>query len=130
MKWIPRKSAGVQAEPAAIATDGNYAAALQHLAAKLADADPREMARLYFREALSFEKSRQQLQEAMTKVAWRVAGGAMFVALASILGSAALVELKRPEPPVIIRDNTASGDVQVIDVARRAAQVRRAAREL
>lgn len=117
MKWIPRKSAGVQAEPAAIATDSNYAAALQHLAAKLADADPREMARLYFREALSFEKSRQQLQEAMAKIAWRVAGGAMFVALASILGSAALVQLKRPEPPVIIRDNTASGDVQVIDVA-------------
>ncbi len=117
MKWTPRKSAGVQAEPAATATDGNYAAALQHLAAKLADADPREMARLYFREALSFEKSRQQLQEAMTKIAWRVAGGAMFVALASILGSAALVQLKRQEPPVIIRDNTASGDVQVIDVA-------------
>jgi type IV secretion system protein VirB8 len=118
MKWIPGKSARAQAEPVAIAADGNYAAALQHIAAKLADADPREMARMYFKEALSFEKSRHQLQENMTKMAWRVAGGAMFVALASILGSSALVELKRPTPPVIIKDNTATGDVQVIDVAR------------
>lgn len=117
MKWIPGKTAKAQAEPAATATDANSAAALQDLAAKLADADPREMARTFFREALSFEKSRQQLQENLTKIAWRVAGGAMFVALASILGSAALVQLKRPSPPVIIKDNTATGDVQVIDVA-------------
>nr|WP_282100663.1 type IV secretion system protein [Burkholderia sp. Tr-862] len=76
------------------------------------------MARTYFRQALAFEKSKQSMQENMTKIAWRVAGGAMFVALASILGSAALVQLKRPTPPVIIKDNTATGDVQVIDVAR------------
>ncbi|MBN3786101.1 type IV secretion system protein [Burkholderia sp. Ac-20353] len=118
MKWIRKKSPEVQGVPAAVATDGNYAAALQNIAAKLADADPREMARTYFKAALAFEKSKQQLQENMTKIAWRVAGGAMFVALASILGSAALVQLKRPTPPVIIRDNTATGDVQVIDVAR------------
>ncbi|MFC7634383.1 virB8 family protein [Paraburkholderia humisilvae] len=99
-------------------TDGNYAAALQHIAAKFADADPREMARTYFKAALAFEKSTQQQQEKVTKIAWRVAGGAMFVALASILCSAALVQLKRATPPVIIRDNTATGDVQVIDVAR------------
>jgi len=117
MKWMPWKPARVQAEPVAVAVDSNCAAALQHIAAELADADPREMARMYFREALSFEKSRQQLQENMTKIAWRVAGGAMFVALISILGSSALVQLRRPSPPVIIKDNTATGDVQVIDVA-------------
>jgi type IV secretion system protein VirB8 len=81
MKWMPWKPARAPAEPVAVAVDGNCAAALQHIAAKLADADPREMARMYFREALSFEKSRQQLQENMTRIAWRVACGAMFVAL-------------------------------------------------
>ncbi|MGU7843964.1 virB8 family protein [Burkholderia sp. AW33-5] len=118
MKWIRKKSAEPQGISAALVADGNYAAALQAIAAKLADADPREMARTYFKEALAFEKSKQATQENLTKIAWRVAGGAMFVALVSILGSAALVQLKRPTPPVIIKDNTATGDVQVIDVAR------------
>lgn len=118
MKLIGRKSAAVPAMPAAMVPEGHFAAALQHLAAKLADADPREMARTYFKEALAFEKSKQQLQERTTKIAWRVAGGAMFVALVSILGSACLVLLNKPTPPVIIKDNTATGDVQVIDVAR------------
>lgn len=118
MKWLKTKSANAQGLTAAIVPDDNYAAALQHIAGKLAEADPREMARTYFKEALSFEKSKQQLQEKTTKVAWRVAGGAMFVALVSILGSACLVQLKKPTPPVVIKDNTATGDVQVIDVAR------------
>ena len=118
MKWLKTKSANAQGLTAAIVPDGNYAAALQHIAGKLAEADPREMARTYFKEALSFEKSKQQLQEKTTKVAWRVAGGAMFVALVSILGSACLVQLKKPTPPVIIKDDTATGNVQVIDVAR------------
>ncbi|MCR4471175.1 virB8 family protein [Burkholderia sp. SCN-KJ] len=118
MKWLRKKSTEVQGMSAAVVVDGNYAAALQNIAAKLAEADPREMARTYFKEALAFEKSKQATQENLTKIAWRVAGGAMFVALVSILGSAALVQLKRPTPPVIIKDNTATGDVQVIDVAR------------
>ncbi|WP_226161473.1 virB8 family protein [Burkholderia cepacia] len=118
MKWPKKKSTEVQGMSAAVVADGNYAAMLQNLATKLAEADPREMARTYFKQALAFEKSKQSMQENMTKIAWRVAGGAMFVALASILGSAALVQLKRPTPPVIIKDNTATGDVQVIDVAR------------
>ncbi|PQP10846.1 hypothetical protein C5615_32815 [Burkholderia cepacia] len=118
MKWPRKKSTEVQGMPAAVVADGNYAAMLQNLATKLAEADPREMARTYFKQALAFEKSKQSMQENMTKIAWRVAGGAMFVALASIIGSAALVQLKRPTPPVIIKDNTATGDVQVIDVAR------------
>lgn len=118
MKWISKQSAGAQVLPAAMVTDGNFAAALQHVAGKLADVDPREMARTYFKEALAFEKSKQKLQENTTKIAWRVAGGAMFVALVSIVCAACLVELRKPTPPVVIRDNTATGDVQVIDVAR------------
>jgi type IV secretion system protein VirB8 len=118
VKWFRKKSTGVQDTAAAIVTDGNYAAALQHICTKLADADPREMARTYFKAALAFEKSTQLQQEKLTKIAWRVAAGAMFVALVSILGSTILVQLKRPTPPVIIKDNTATGDVQVIDVAR------------
>ena len=117
MKWLKAKPADVPSLPAALVPDGNYAAALQHIAGKLAEADPREMARTYFKEALAFEKSKQKLQETTTRLAWRVAGGAMFIALVSLLGSACLVQLKKPAPPVIIRDNTATGDVQVIDVA-------------
>lgn len=117
MNWLKRNTADVQSASALVVNDGNFAAALQHLASKLAEADPREMARTYFKESLAFEKSKQQFQEKTTKIAWRVAGGAMFVALASILGSACLVELKKPAPPVVIKDNTATGDVQVIDVA-------------
>lgn len=118
MNWLKRKSVGAQGAPVPMAADGGFSAALQHIAAKLAEADPREMARMYFKEALAFEKSKQQLQENATKTAWRVTGGALFVALVSIIGSACLVQLKKPEPPVIIRDNTATGEVQVIDVAR------------
>ncbi|TAM00365.1 MAG: type IV secretion system protein [Paraburkholderia sp.] len=117
MNWLKKKSAEGQGASNLVVADGNFAAALQQLAGKLAEADPREMARTYFKQALAFEKSKQQLQESTTKIAWRVAGGAMFVALVSILGSACLVQLKKPLPPVIIKDNTATGDVQVIDVA-------------
>ena len=117
MKWLMAKRVDVQGQSTSFISDGNYAAALQHIAGKLAEADPREMARTYFKAALAFEKSKQTLQEKTTKIAWRVAGGAMFIALVSILGSACLVQLKKPTPPVVIKDNTATGDVQVIDVA-------------
>jgi type IV secretion system protein VirB8 len=117
MKWLRKKSREVQGASAEVVTGDNYAAALQLIAARLADADPREMARTYFKAALAFEKSTLRQQEKMTKVAWRVASGAMFVSLVSILGSGALVQLKKPTPPVIIKGNTATGDVQVIDVA-------------
>ncbi|WP_320534373.1 virB8 family protein [Robbsia andropogonis] len=117
MKWVPRKLAATTSAPGTLAANA-YATALRDASAALADADPRDMARMYFKQALVFEQSRQQLQENARKIAWRVAGGALFIALASIIGSAVLVQLKRPSPPVIIRDNTATGNVEVIDVAR------------
>jgi type IV secretion system protein VirB8 len=75
-----------------------------------------DAAKWYLDQALGFEKSKQDLQAAQAKLAWRVAGGAMLLAAVSILGASGLVLLKRPNPPAVLRDNTVTGQVDVLDV--------------
>jgi type IV secretion system protein VirB8 len=78
----------------------------------------REEAKWYLSQALEFEKSKQASDAKLTSVAWRVAIGAGLIAVVSIVCAAALVQLKRPNPPVILHDNTVSGKVDVLDVVR------------
>lgn len=77
-----------------------------------------EEAKWYLDQALEFERSKQVAQRHLTQLAWRVAIGAGVIAVFAIVGATALVELKKPNPPAILRDNTASGKVDVLDVVR------------
>jgi len=64
-----------------------------------------------------FEKSKQDAQKRITQLALRGAVGALVVAAVSIVGSSALVLLKRPIPPAVLRVNTVNGVTDVLDVA-------------
>jgi type IV secretion system protein VirB8 len=72
--------------------------------------------RWYLQQALKFEASKQEQQARQTKLAWRVAIGAGAIAVVSIVGSVALVELKRPNPPAVLRMNDTTGVVDVLNV--------------
>ena len=73
--------------------------------------------RWYLQQALRFEASKQEQQARQTKLAWRVAIGAGAIAVVSIIGSAALVQLKRPNPPAVLRMNDTTGVVDVLNVS-------------
>lgn len=73
--------------------------------------------RWYLQQALKFEASKQEQQAKQTKLAWRVAIGAGAIAVVSIIGSVALVQLKRPNPPAVLRMNDTTGVVDVLNVA-------------
>ncbi|WP_323123170.1 virB8 family protein [Burkholderia alba] len=113
MKWTGIGN-GKLRTPAAAMAAGSSGEPSARQAAHIA----RQMAKTYFDQALAFEQSKHDTQKQMTRIAWRVAIAAGALALVSILGSAGLVLLKKPTPPVVIRDNTATGNVTVIDVAR------------
>ena len=72
--------------------------------------------RWYLQQALKFEASKQEQQAKQTKLAWRVAIGMGAIAVVSIIGSAALVQLKRPNPPAVLRVNDTTGVVDVLNV--------------
>jgi type IV secretion system protein VirB8 len=72
--------------------------------------------RWYLQQALKFEMSKQEQQAKQTKLAWRVAIGMGAIAVVSIIGSAALVQLKRPNPPAVLRMNDTTGVVDVLNV--------------
>ena len=76
-----------------------------------------EMGKWYLKQAMLFEKSKQDAQKRITQLALRGAIGALVVAAVSIVGSSALVLLKRPNPPAVLRVNTANGFTDVLDVA-------------
>jgi type IV secretion system protein VirB8 len=72
--------------------------------------------RWYLQQALKFEMSKQEQQAKQTKLAWRVAIGMGAIAVVSIIGSAALVQLKKPNPPAVLRMNDTTGVVDVLNV--------------
>jgi type IV secretion system protein VirB8 len=76
-----------------------------------------EMGKWYLKQAMLFEKSKQDSQKRITQLALRGAVGALVVAAVSIVGSSALVLLKRPNPPAVLRVNTVNGVTDVLDVA-------------
>lgn len=76
-------------------------------------------ARWYLEQALGFERSKQEDRERLTKFAIRVAIGGGVLGLAGFLGGAALVQLKRPNPPALIRTNDTTGTTEVIGVIRK-----------
>ena len=76
-----------------------------------------EMGKWYLKQAMLFEKSKQDSQKRITQLALRGAVGALVVAAVSIVGSSALVLLKRPIPPAVLRVNTVNGVTDVLDVA-------------
>lgn len=78
----------------------------------------RDMADWYYEKVRQAENSSLESERRLTRIAWRVAGGGMLVGLLGILGAGALVMVKRPDPPVIMRDNTVTGEVEILDVAR------------
>jgi len=75
-------------------------------------------ARWYLERALEFEQSKQTEREKLTRFAIRVAIGGALLGLVGFLGGAALVQLKRPNPPALIRTNDTSGTTSVIGVIR------------
>ncbi|OXJ06715.1 virB8 family protein [Burkholderia sp. HI2500] len=72
----------------------------------------------YLDRALEFEQSKQEERAKLTHFAIRVAIGGGVLGLAGFLGGAALVQLKRPNPPALIRTNDTSGTTTVIGVVR------------
>ena len=70
-----------------------------------------------------FETSKQEQQAKQTKLAWRVAIGMGAIAVVSIVGSAALVQLKRPNPPAVLRMNDTTGVVDVLNVSPNAREI-------
>jgi len=76
-----------------------------------------EMGKWYLKQAMLFEKSKQDSQKRITQLALRGAIGALVVAAVSIVGSSALVLLKRSNPPAVLRVNTVNGVTDVLDVA-------------
>ncbi|EKS9798979.1 type IV secretion system protein [Burkholderia cepacia] len=77
-----------------------------------------EGARWYLEQALGFERSKQDALKQTTKFAIRVAVGGGLIGLFGLLGGGALVQLKRPNPPALIRTNDTSGTTDVIGVIR------------
>ncbi|OTP69970.1 virB8 family protein [Caballeronia sordidicola] len=73
--------------------------------------------RWYLQQALKFEASKQEQQAKQTKLAWHAAIGMGAIAVVSIIGSAALVQLKRPNPPAVLRMNDTTGVVDVLNVS-------------
>jgi type IV secretion system protein VirB8 len=69
----------------------------------------------YLQQALQFEASKQEQQAKLTRLAWRVAGAAGVLAAVSILGATALVQLKRPNPPAVLRVDASTGRVDVLN---------------
>jgi type IV secretion system protein VirB8 len=76
-----------------------------------------QMGKWYLNQAMLFEKSKQDSQKRITQLALRGAAGALVVAAVSIVGSSALVLLKRPNPPAVLRVNTANGVTDVLEIA-------------
>jgi len=68
----------------------------------------------YLQQALQFEKSKHEAQEKLTKIAITFAIGGGVLAGISIIGATALVQLKRPNPPAVLRVDEAHGTVDVL----------------
>ncbi|UKD18105.1 type IV secretion system protein (plasmid) [Burkholderia aenigmatica] len=86
--------------------------------AKQAQSSLSAEARWYLDRALEFEQSKQEERAKLTQFAIRVAIGGGVLGLAGFLGGAALVQLKRPSPPALIRTNDTNGTTNVIGVVR------------
>lgn len=69
----------------------------------------------YLQQALQFERSKHDAQEKLTKLAIAFAVGGGILAGISLIGSVALVQLKRPNPPAVLRVDDAHGTVDVLN---------------
>lgn len=73
-----------------------------------------KMARWYMNQAASLERDRDDEQERRNQM-WKLfAGGCFAFAVLSNVGSVALVVLKRPNPPPVLRVDTSTGAVTVL----------------
>ncbi|WP_455289955.1 virB8 family protein [Cupriavidus necator] len=73
-------------------------------------------AKWYLDEARRFEISRLDQQKHLTRLALWAAGAGVVIGLAGILGATALVMVKRPNPPAVLRVSEATGKVDVLGV--------------
>jgi type IV secretion system protein VirB8 len=75
------------------------------------------MVRWYLDQAMAFERSKQDMQRRLARLAL-IGGGALAVlGVAGVLGATAITMLKRPNPPAVLRVDKATGAVDVLDVA-------------
>lgn len=105
----PAKEAPVAADVPARTTEDEAKQATSCLSAE---------ARWYLDQALEFEQSKQEERAKLTRFAIRVAIGCGVLGLVGFLGGATLVQLKRPNPPALIRTNDTNGTTNVIGVVR------------
>lgn len=87
-------------------------------AAEADNAPSGKLADWYYAQILDAENSKIDNVRCRERLAWRFAGASLAVTLISVLGASAMVFYKRPDPPVIMRDNTVTGEVNILDVAR------------
>ncbi|MGY2492834.1 virB8 family protein [Cupriavidus sp. CP313] len=81
-----------------------------------ADAAGFNMAKWYMDQALQFEKSKLESARRESRIAWRLGGACVAIGMVAILSATALVMFKRPNPPAILRHNTVTGQVDVLNV--------------
>lgn len=87
------------------------AAALSH---GTLTADERKSGRWYLEQAREFERARVQKDKEIYRLAIRAAVGFAVIAALAVIGMSALVLLKRPNPPAVLRDDAATGTVTVL----------------
>lgn len=83
-----------------------------------AAASPSQLTKWYLKEAQRFEQSKLDAQKQMTRLALWAAAGGVVIGVAGLLSAAALVMVKRPNPPAVLRVSETTGTVDVLGVVR------------
>ncbi|MEX4004146.1 virB8 family protein [Paraburkholderia sp. EG285A] len=76
--------------------------------------EDREIGQWYLKQARDFESAKVENQKAVSRLAIRAALGFGVIAALAIIGMSALVLLKRPNPPAVLRVDNANGTVTVL----------------
>jgi type IV secretion system protein VirB8 len=85
--------------------------------ASMTQAKPGEMVQWYLKQARVFEQSQLDQQRRLTRLAIASAVGAVVMGVTGLLGATAMVMLKRPTPPAVLRINDTTGQVDVLPLA-------------
>ncbi len=75
---------------------------------------PEQLAQWYLNQAMDFEKSKTQQANESKVLAWRCFTASMALTLVTIITSAILIFINKPNPPAVMRVNEISGDVTML----------------
>ncbi len=80
----------------------------------VADMTPDQVGTWFLEQAMAFERSKTETERASKKLAWRCFASAMALAGVTVVASAVVVFVNKPNPPAIMQVNDRTGEVTML----------------